>query len=824
MTQESSAHRSIETSLGPALERHGSLWVLDLCELPLFHGLSVLSRALAERVADQARADRIDINVERAIQPRENPELLTHLGVGLVKICAEHETIGSIAHHPELFEEHLRALFGTLQRQRYREALFPTGENPDSTALVFHFEFPPPEPLSEPVSCRFVLEFLRSARDGDRGYLRVTVEDPRGRRLSLDSIPHLEVEDLGSRNFIAGSTRIAQTWRDGLRRAAERRRRTFGERRSPYNHLFHQLDKAGLGSFEKVEITWGEDFVPRILESEPSVLAHTLKKILLALEDREVRLILERREVLRIDQGGVAVYLESAQFARVLHLSLGQTRERVDIDHFLERMPAIARVVEESPADALTDTAVFLIHHITADVLGVIAALRRLGCRDLTTLFVAYAGEAPGSYLSALLDLPAEEFTAVALTNVPEEGRTEGGYRLSSEYSSLDSLGAVARALGRGNPRFYEAMQSTAKILFLRQIARAREAGQRCLLIEDGGYLAPAINRACLRGETVQDFLRDEAPNHRDERLLSHVLEGTLIGSAEHTRNGYDQLASVVSDHGHLAYPAFSIAISRLKVEVEAREVAISILNAVENVLHASGMILSRRNCLVLGSRGAIGSALVDLLRHRLNGGVEQVSGVDLRADTGPHPLTADEPFSEVTRFGNLPQSRRDEIDLVLGVSGTSILQGRELADWVLRGRRPRIIFASGSTKTEEFKHLSEWMDGLLGHDDPELEGRPLDLQGHEVLDPLTGRVFGHRYEFRKTEESGEVRRRDVIFLANLTPVNFMFYGVPTELIDEVLAELLGSSLGLARRAAAGELDPLLHAVDREIDARGEPL
>jgi hypothetical protein len=32
------------------------------------------------------------------------------------------------------------------------------------------------------------------------------------------------------------------------------------------------------------------------------------------------------------------------------------------------------------------------------------------------------------------------------------------------------------------------------------------------------------------------------------------------------------------------------------------------------------------------------------------------------------------------------------------------------------------------------------------------------------------------------------------------------------------------TSLGLVRRAAADKVEPLLHAVDREIDARGEPL
>ena len=49
------------TSLGPAAERDGDCWVLDLTALPLLHGLSVLSRALGELVLEQARSDRIEI-------------------------------------------------------------------------------------------------------------------------------------------------------------------------------------------------------------------------------------------------------------------------------------------------------------------------------------------------------------------------------------------------------------------------------------------------------------------------------------------------------------------------------------------------------------------------------------------------------------------------------------------------------------------------------------------------------------------------------------------------------------------------------------------
>ena len=54
-------------------------------------------------------------------------------------------------------------------------------------------------------------------------------------------------------------------------------------------------------------------------------------------------------------------------------------------------------------------------------------------------------------------------------------------------------------------------------------------------------------------------------------------------------------------------------------------------------------------------------------------------------------------------------------------------------------------------------------------------------------------------------------------------PVNFLFYGVPTELIDEVLAELIQAGLGLVGETAKGDVAPKLYAVDHEITASGKP-
>jgi hypothetical protein len=482
------AASALKTSLGPSVERHGATWTLDLSELPIFHGLSVLSRALGDMIIDQARSDRIDINVERAIRPRENPELLRELGVTLVKVAAEHDAGVRLVRDPETFQDRFRAVFGTLQRNSYRRALFPPADTEDSQALVFLFDLP--EATDSPAAgagYRFLLERVASPRDKGRCYLRITIEDASCPRLALDGIAHLAVAGLENRTFIAGSTRIAETWAEGLRREAERGRRGFVERRTPQSHLFRQFAKAGLGGYETVSLGWNDAFVDRILESDPAELSHVLKRVLLALEDRDIRNLLHGREVVRVLCEDVAVYLDESQLGRVLNLSLGGPRERLDLEAFLDRMPDTCRIVEAAPAGALAGVHVFLVHHITAEVLGLIAALRRLGCRDLTTLFVAYAGEAPSGYLGPLLELPPEEFRCLALVNVPDDESVEGHYKLSTQYSALEERAELAARLAGRRLRFFDAMRTVAAAEFMRVVACAERSGGRCLIVEDGG-------------------------------------------------------------------------------------------------------------------------------------------------------------------------------------------------------------------------------------------------------------------------------------------------------------------------------------------------
>ena len=254
--------------------------------------------------------------------------------------------------------------------------------------------------------------------------------------------------------------------------------------------------------------------------------------------------------------------------------------------------------------------------------------------------------------------------------------------------------------------------------------------------------------------------------------------------------------------------PAYSIALSRLKIEDEAHEVASGVLAAIEAVLHASGQVLSRRRPLVIGSRGAIGRQLVAALR-----GGRVPDGAFLSLDLAA-PRAA---VGEARRWSELPVRQRRAVDLLIGVTGVSVMGPAEIEELVLRGTAPTLTFASGSTKTVEFHAVAEWVESLAAQTRPRIGRRAIEVTREAVTDPHSGRRYGTAFSLRFQQGARAIHKR-LVFLADLTPVNFLFYGVPTEGIDGVMAQLLGAALAVVRDTARrAPPAPGLHVVCGEI-------
>ncbi|MCB1323789.1 MAG: hypothetical protein KDK35_01090 [Leptospiraceae bacterium] len=801
------------TSLGLPLQRTGDTeWAIDLSRLRLFKGLSVVARMIGDEILEQCRAGQTDIVLRQKIIPEITPELAA-LGLTHVMIFALSGVLKGLPHFQEEFHNQIRTVFGTLQRPRWGSVLFPelseANPRPEPRALLFPFHL---HTESSEIEYMFLVE-----RGPEGDFLRITIDSAERCRLALDRIEHRVVDDLDRRTYLQGLTRIAESTYMGILRECENNRNEHTDNARRHAHFFRQLKMVGLEETETITVRWPYEQTEFLIRNEPGIVVAFLKRIFIVLEDRSVVRRLHEGDMIEVREGDHAAYLDLSRRGRSLNVSLSERRESADIDYYLDRMPRLKAISLEKES-SLRSTRVLLIHHITGEILGTIKALENLGVEFLRVLFVKYAGVVPSDYLEALLALPEEKFAAHGLQRVEDRSHNiQGYYLLSRQYSQAHDLEVLESLLEERRLAFYEAMSLYAGHLFLREARRAREEKQRLLLIEDGGYLAPQLNALCLRNaklaEALQEFGLPLEGTPEEKLSLRQWLTEIFPGSVEHTRNGYNRLADIQEKYGKLAFPAASIAVSKAKRERESGEVSISILHAIESIFHGLGFVLSERRFLVLGSKGAIGRNLMEDISARV--GPKNVLGVDVAS--GEHADDTD--WLEARSLDDLPEAELLDIDLVVGVVGHSILGPSTLGRMILHGRRPFLALASGSTKTAEFTEVAGWIEELRRNPKPMIENVPVQLGIRPIRDPQTHHVVGHRARFF-FERGSEPVSRDVLLLAGLTPINFLYYGVPTETMDTILAQLVQVSAGLAeRQAVAPGLPAQLLAVDEEIDA-----
>lgn len=827
----SSSGKRISTTLGVDLVKEDEQeYSIDLTNIRIFWGLSILSRTLGDEIVERVQSEPGDISFLHKINPNINSELV-EMHISYIQIHARAGVLKDVLIIRDEFQDHMRSVFGTFQRQIWAKLIHPEfyGESPKqspSRALVFPFHH---ASKNENVDYQFILERVANQKEPGKFLFRLTIENYDRANIDLASIPHTIVDDLDSRTYIAGSTKISESIHSSVIGACQKGEQKFIEENRRFSRIFEQIQNTALGSLSEINFYWEESFAHELLSHDPGYSLPLFKKLFLVLEDQEVTNVLKKGYLIRAKIGKMDVNLDLSRLDRVLNYTFNHKRHSLDLAHYLERMPELESITYGDHSKDFQGLHIFLIHHITSEILALLESFRKLGADSIDVAFVKYAGKIPPVYLDVLLDLPTDNFYMCGLELKQGQDR-KVYYSISPLFSDIGSLGQLKEYMDTEELGFFPAMKLLSTHVFLKRSMECFQEKKKILLVEDGGYIAPFLNQYALEGRTiseVMDLYRISIlpPDLDREMKFGDFIKQVLIGSVEHTRNGYDRLLGVKKEYRDLFLPAYSIAISNQKVREESKEVAHSILKAIEDVLHGQGKILSRRKFLVLGSAGNIGTFLCKYLRGgRLHDTNNHLLELDIKNDPNDkNPLRNGTGLESDWKFRNIediPEELILDTDLFLGVIGHSILE-EDFWDRIILGSYHKNIFiASGSTKTAEYTHLIDRLNLFLTGKLSKIQGVGVTVTSKRIIDPQSQmdqgalvRILGTGFE------------RRLFLLGDLSPINFLYYGAPTEIMDSIISQLLTSSLGMATQNKNHLLPaPDLYAVDHQINQWGEKL
>ncbi len=429
------------TSLGVPLKQTPGGYQLDLTDLRLFTGLSVLAGMIGEEILEQARRGG-DIATQHRIVPEITPELAA-LGIQAVHVLARKDVLRGLPSFRKEFHTQIRAVFGTLQRPAWGGILFPEffggkierNKKPAGLLFPYHLHF-----QQDDIDYFFLVE-----RDIEGQFLRITIETEREGRLDLKRISHVPVSDLHRRTYLQGLTRMAEAIQTGIRRECENFQNEHMEDRARQPGFFDQISQAGLPQCEGITVHWPIESEEMLLSVPPEETVVYLRKLLIVLEDTEIIRRLHEHDI-EVVSGTRKAYLDLSRRGRSLNISLDRRRSFPDIRRFLARMPAL-EALSAKRADSLRGVRVLLIHHITGEILATIRAIESMKVDSLRVLFVKYAGIVPAEYLETLLSLSDEKFAFHGLNKIEAGGSVEGYYVLSRQYSPVESLRALDELL-----------------------------------------------------------------------------------------------------------------------------------------------------------------------------------------------------------------------------------------------------------------------------------------------------------------------------------------------------------------------------------------
>lgn len=302
----------------------------------------------------------------------------------------------------------------------------------------------------------------------------------------------------------------------------------------------------------------------------------------------------------------------------------------------------------------------------------------------------------------------------------------------------------------------------------------------------------------------------------------------------------------------------FSIAASYEKIMLEGDSITLACLDALSQVLYSTGSSLRNRNVLVMGARGNLGRLSIGHLANILENSEKQLWGCDLKLNWPvPVPGTipewaewsaCDKPLSavagEVAAYSDLPKDVRYNFDVIFGWTGGprkvtldgrevayQTVSGQDIADWLTYGtKKSELYLVSGSTKTVEFSDVLCWLEQLLNmpEGNREINGIKLDkLSVAPIPDQLSiaaveqmwpddkppkmiKRNFGTQFIFVFCQNDVKVTKK--LYLVNNTmPINFMYYGTPTEIMDMTYSQVTRCAAALFKNQ---DIQPGIYPTD----------
>lgn len=800
----------IHTSLGLPLSKESNCWKIDLTNLRIFKGLSVLSRILGDMILDHVQNSIGDLAILYKLNPNVNPELV-FMHISHIQIYARSGVLDNILLFRDDFHDHLRSVFGTFQRPAWGVQIHPEFYNLESNntskPLIFPFH---KVTENEEIDYQFILERVNNKREKGLFILRLTIESIEEATLHLKNIPHLVVNDLKERFYFEGTSKLSESLSEKISNSIKRGNSFIQEENLTQGHLFEQIHKTPLKKIEQIKIFWDSKFANEFINLENFEKADYIKKLFLFLEDLNVCQILQENQTIQVEIKHTKIFVYLSRLGRTLNFGINQEKSVKPLEYYLKRMPILENFAFKN-LDSLKRYRVFLIHHITAEILGTIQALRKLGISALSVIFVKYGSVVPDEYLEALLEEQVKNFF---FTGISKEKSSTGKeyYGISRMYSEIQNFQKLQHHLESKDSDFFTVMKFISGHFFLNFLQEAILQNEKVLLVEDGGYLAPLLNEAIALGKTVhevfEEFLvpTENLPNEN----IKDFLAKALIGTIEHTRNGYDRLKKIEQEK-FLSFPTFTIALSNEKVIEESKEVAHSILSAIESVLHGQGFVLSRRKFLILGANGNIGKFLCKYLEN------------ERLKETSYPILKVDKTFQTKENFyssvSEIPKEKLYEIDFILGVIGHSVIHEETWEDLILNSKSSTIFVASGSTKTLEFSHLSNFLNSL--EKEKKLKGFQIEVSIQDIIDPQSRITQGKIATIHSRDNKFNLYKK-LYLLADLTPINFLYYGVPTEMMDSILTQLLELTLAMKEKYSKSLLPSSgIFALDHQIDKYG---